>query len=129
MYRLAAGKGLYLQVMPNGAKYWRLKYRHLKKQPKMISLGVFPQVGLAEARTERDRLRQLIGTGIDPSTQRRADRLARELATENNFEAVGRAWFAEKKSSWVTALIARRENPLLRLSASCDASKIIPRNI
>jgi hypothetical protein len=42
MYRLAAGKGLYLQVMPNGAKYWRLKYRHLKKQPKMISLGVFP---------------------------------------------------------------------------------------
>ena len=114
MYRLAAGKGLYLQVMPNGAKYWRLKYRHLKKQPKMISLGVFPQVGLAEARTERDRLRQLIGTGIDPSTQRRADRLARELATENNFEAVGRAWFAEKKSSWVDSyargVISRLEN-------------------
>jgi len=114
MYRLAAGKGLYLQVMPNGAKYWRLKYRHLKKQPKMISLGVFPQVGLADARTERDRLRLLVDAGIDPSTQRRADRLARELATENSFEAIGRAWFAEKKGSWVESyargVISRLEN-------------------
>ncbi|SFR94399.1 Integrase [Dyella sp. OK004] len=129
MYRLAAGKGLYLQVMPNGAKYWRLKYRHLKKQPKMISLGVFPQVGLAEARAERDRLRQLINTGIDPSTQRRADRLARELATENSLEAIARAWFTEKRSSWVESyargVISRLENNVFPWLGALPITEVI----
>lgn len=93
-YRLAAGKGLYLQVMPNGAKYWRLKYR-FPKTPKMISLGVFPEVSLAAARAARDDARRLLASGVDPSTQRRVDRLRREIAVGDTFEACARAWFAE----------------------------------
>lgn len=93
-YRLAAGKGLYLQVMPNGAKYWRLKYR-FPKTPKMISLGVFPEVSLAAARAARDEARRLLASGVDPSTQRRVDRLRREIAVGDTFEACARAWFAE----------------------------------
>lgn len=133
MYRLAAGKGLYLQVMPNGAKYWRLKYRHLKKQPKMISLGVFPDVSLADARVERDRLRQLIASGIDPSTQRRVDRLARELASENSLEAVARAWFAQKSNDWVPSysrgVLSRLENNVFPWLGKIPISEVTPPQI
>lgn len=99
-YRLAAGAGLYLQVMPTGAKYWRLKYR-FGKAPKMIGLGVFPAVSLAEARVARDEARTLLASGIDPSTQRRVDKLQRAVAIENSLEAVARAWFAEREGEWV----------------------------
>ena len=100
MYRLSAGKGLYLQVMPTGARYWRLKYR-FAGAPRMMGLGVYPDVSLAEARDARDAARKQLASGVDPSMQRRVDRMQRELAIENNLEAVGRAWFAEKESTWV----------------------------
>lgn len=99
-YRLAAGKGLYLQVMPTGAKYWRLKYRFGAK-PKMIGLGVYPDVGLAEARAARDAARELLARGTDPSTKRRVDKLQRAVDIENNFEAVARAWYAERAPKWM----------------------------
>ena len=100
MYRLAAGKGLYLQVMPNGARYWRLKYR-FAGAARMMGLGVYPDVSLAAARVARDEARKQLASGIDPSMQRRVDRMQRELAIENSLEAVSRAWYAAKESTWV----------------------------
>ena len=46
-YKLAAGGGLYLEVMPTGSKYWRWKYRYGNKE-KRIALGVFPEVSLMQ---------------------------------------------------------------------------------
>ena len=100
MYRLAAGKGLYLQVMPTGARYWRLKYR-FAGAARMMGLGVYPEVSLADAREARDVARKLLASGTDPSLQRRVDKMQRELSIENSLEAVGRAWFAEKEPTWV----------------------------
>jgi len=65
------GGGLYLHVLPAGGRYWRAKYRHAGKE-KTLSLGVYPDVTLAEARDKRDAARKLISTGIDPIAQRRA---------------------------------------------------------
>ena len=48
-YKLADGKGMYLEVAPSGSKYWRLKYRFAGKE-KRLALGVFPEVELSEAR-------------------------------------------------------------------------------
>lgn len=48
-YRLADGKGLYLGVMPNGSRYWRMKYRFDRKE-KRAAFSVYPEVTLAEAR-------------------------------------------------------------------------------
>ena len=48
-YRLYDEQGLYLEVQPNGGRYWRLKYRFLGKE-KRLALGVYPEVGLQEAR-------------------------------------------------------------------------------
>jgi integrase len=100
MYRLAAGKGLYLQVMPTGARYWRLKYR-FSGAARMMGLGVYPDVSLADARAARDAARKQLAMGVDPSMQRRVDRMQRDRAIENSIEAIGNAWFAEKEPTWV----------------------------
>lgn len=99
MYRLAAGKGLYLQVMPTGARYWRLKYRWAGKA-RMVGLGVYPEVSLAEAREARDAARKLLASGVDPSTKRRVDKLAVASSAANSFEAVATAWYDERKPTW-----------------------------
>ena len=64
--KLADGYGMYLEVMPNGAKYWRLKYRFSGKE-KRLALGVYPEVSLAEARERRDEARKRLSAGIDPA--------------------------------------------------------------
>ena len=68
--KLYDGGGLYLLVMPNGAKYWRLKYRYDGKE-KSLSLGVYPKVSLAVARAGRDEARHLLATGGDPMAAKR----------------------------------------------------------
>ncbi|WP_174915794.1 Arm DNA-binding domain-containing protein [Burkholderia lata] len=69
-YRLADGKGLYLQVMPNGSRYWRMKYRFDGKE-KLASFGVYPEVTLAEARQACLNARKQLAAGIDPTEQKR----------------------------------------------------------
>ena len=59
------GQGLYLHVKDAG-KYWRMSYRFNGKQ-KTLALGVYPEVSLAKARQRRDKARELLADGIDPS--------------------------------------------------------------
>ena len=76
-YKLSDEKALYLEVMPTGAKYWRLKYRIAGKE-KRLALGVYPEVSLAEARNKRDEARKQIADGIDPSeSKQEAKRIAK----------------------------------------------------
>ena len=56
-YTLSDGEGLVLHVQPNGSKWWRFRYRFNGKAA-MLSLGVYPNVGLKAARLERDRRRR-----------------------------------------------------------------------
>jgi len=60
------GNGLYLQVAPNGGKWWRFKYRFQGKE-KLLALGAYPGVGLADARQLRDAARRLLADGLDPA--------------------------------------------------------------
>ena len=48
-YKLSDGGGMYLLINTNGSKYWRMKYRFAGKE-KMLSIGVYPDVTLADAR-------------------------------------------------------------------------------
>ena len=93
--KLFDGEGLFLLVTPAGGKWWRLKYR-LGGKEKLLSLGVYPDVGLKEARRRRDESRVLIAQGIDPSEQRKeakAVAVAEQRRQENTFEAVAMDWF------------------------------------
>jgi integrase len=99
-YRLFDGRGLYLEVSPAGGRWWRFKYRFAQKE-KRVSLGVYPDVGLKDARERRDQARKLLTNGIDPSENRKAQKAAQITGLANTFEAVAREWFAKYESSWV----------------------------
>jgi integrase len=89
--RLYDERGLYLEVRPNGGKWWRLKYRHGGKE-KLLSLGTYPDTSLKDARERRDKERQLLASGVDPSVARQAKEASRAAADASSFEVVAREW-------------------------------------
>lgn len=98
--KLHDGAGLYLWVYEDGRKYWRLRYWVGGKE-KSLSLGVYPETGLKEARQRRDDNRRLMGESLDPSVERKAAKRRERLAAENSFEAVAREWYAKQLHTWV----------------------------
>lgn len=106
-------RGLYLEVAPSGGKWWRLKYRIAGKE-KRLSLGVYMaagskavEVSLEAARKAADEARQLVRDGVDPSQERKIERLCIAHQTENTFEAVVREWHGKQSAIWVPAHAAR----------------------
>ncbi|WP_447874397.1 tyrosine-type recombinase/integrase [Serratia fonticola] len=93
-YKLTDGNGMHLLVHPNGSKYWRLQYRFGGKQ-KMLALGVYPDVSLADARARRDEARKQIANGIDPSDKKKTDKVEQNEA--RTFEEVAIEWHATNK--------------------------------
>lgn len=69
-YKLADGGGMYLLINTNGSKYWRMKYRFAGKE-KMLSIGVYPDVTLADAREKRSEARKLLAAGAIQGRQKR----------------------------------------------------------
>ncbi|MBX3592183.1 MAG: integrase arm-type DNA-binding domain-containing protein [Burkholderiaceae bacterium] len=100
--KLADGGGLYLLVTPTGAKYWRLKYRFGGKE-RLLALGVYPEVTLAQARDGRAGARDQLRNGQDPATVRRLIRLGVRDASANTFEVVAREWFKHRQGTWVAS--------------------------
>ena len=98
--KMSDGRGMYLEVAPSGGKWWRLKYRFAGKD-KRISLGVYPDVSLKEARRRRDEARQLLAKAIDPSEHRKTQKAERDQRSKNSFEAVAREWFGKYSTNWV----------------------------
>jgi integrase len=86
-YLLTDGNGLHLMVTPQGSKLWRLRYRFGGKQ-NFMSLGSFPAVSLADARGRRDEAQKLLANGVNPSDQKKQDKLVAEVAGRNTFLAV-----------------------------------------
>ncbi|MDK9704017.1 MAG: tyrosine-type recombinase/integrase [Sulfuritalea sp.] len=97
--KLHDGAGLYLWVYEDGRKYWRLRYWVGGKE-KSISLGVYPKIGLKEARQRRDDNRRLMDGDIDPAVERKAAKRRERLAAGNSFEAVAREWYAKQLHTW-----------------------------
>ena len=97
--KLYDGRGLYLEVSPAGGKWWRFKYRFGGKE-KRLSLGVYPDVKLGEARNRRDEARRLLASGIDPSVHRKAQKSALAERSANSFEVVAREWCANRDAKW-----------------------------
>lgn len=93
-------RGLYLEISPTGGKWWRLKYRFDGKE-KRLSLGVYPDVSLKDARDRRDAARKLLASGIDPSENRKAQKAAKRDRAANSFEVVAREWYAKHAPNWV----------------------------
>ncbi|EAR5882342.1 tyrosine-type recombinase/integrase [Salmonella enterica] len=98
-YKLSDGGGLYLLVNPNGSRYWRMKYRYAGKE-KLLSIGVYPDVTLSEARDKRTQAKRILAAGDDPSEVKQAEREAKNLAVNNSFELLALEWHEHKKPNW-----------------------------
>lgn len=111
-YRVSDGGGLYIEIRPDGAKYWRQAYRVGGKQ-KTIAHGVYPAVSLKEARTKRDEIKQALANGYDPSHLRKVEKLTAVLSAANTFEAVAIEWQEQHAKRWA-AITANKTKTALK---------------
>lgn len=110
-YKLFDGKGLFMLVTPTGSKYWRLKYRIHDKE-KLLALGVYSDVTLAEARAKRDEARKSIAAQKDPVHERRREKLVASVQAANTFEAIADEWIGKKAITWSKKYKAKVETML-----------------
>jgi integrase len=121
--KLFDGGGLFLLLQPNGSRWWRLKYRFDGRE-KTLSLGVYPEVSLKQARERREALRRTIADGVDPSAIRKSEKRART----NTFEAVAREWYEQRVPNWTPEyaklLLRRLERNLFPWIGSKPVAKL-----
>jgi integrase len=113
--RLNDGDGLFLLLfVKGGAHGWRFAYS-LHGKRNNLSLGVYPDVGLAQARKGADAARALVAAGVDPSETRKSSKVDIErrreadrradagLPSADSFEGVAREWYETRKGEWSTS--------------------------
>ncbi|MDK1489411.1 integrase arm-type DNA-binding domain-containing protein [Sinorhizobium sp. 7-81] len=98
--KLSDGEGLFLFITKAGSKLWRLKYR-FNGSEKLLSIGPYPSVSLADARQAKDDAKALLRAGKDPAIAKKLQKLAGEKRSAETFEAIAREWHALQKSQWV----------------------------
>ncbi|WP_428828039.1 tyrosine-type recombinase/integrase [Azonexus sp. IMCC34842] len=125
---VADERGLSIHIQPNGSKWWRFRYRY-GGVAKMLSLGVYPDVGLKDARDRRDAARKMLADGIDPGATRKASKAAQSDRAANSFEVIAREWLDGQKDvvseGQQEKTLARMENdvfPWLGVKAMADIS-------
>lgn len=98
-YKLADSGGLFLFVTPAGGKLWRLKYRFNGKE-KLLSIGPYPDVSLADARAERDNAKTILRENRDPAVVKEQKRSEAKTTAERTFEPIARMWHDIQKITW-----------------------------
>ena len=101
-YKIADGEGLFLLITPSGGKYWRLKYFFAGKE-KLLALGVYPQVTLADARERRAQARKVLAAGNDPGEAKKEAKRLAVVRSGNSFEVIAREWFEKRKHEWASS--------------------------
>lgn len=98
--KLRDGGGLYVQLNPDGSRWWRWDYRRpVTGKRNTLSLSTYPEVSLADARGRQAEARRLLASGIDPGEHRKAAKVAGVEKAANSFEVVTREWLGKQK--WV----------------------------
>lgn len=97
-YSISDGQGLSLRIKPNGTKLWLFNYyRPFTKKRNNMSLGMYPDVSLAEARKFRSSYRTLLAQNIDPQLHRQVEEDAKVRELSNTFETIAWEWFEHRK--------------------------------
>lgn len=113
-YQMQDGQGLYLDVRPSGAKFWRYRYWPSPKKAGIFTIGEYPSVSLAEARREREWAREQVKQGLNPTQVREAERLRRMGEHANTFEAVAREWIEQNRPHWSANYLRQVESFLIK---------------
>jgi hypothetical protein len=131
-YKVADGNGLFVLVSPSGLRAWRWKYRFAGRE-KVLPLGKYPDVTLADARRARDEARNKVLADIDPAEERRDAKFALLAAHENSFETVARAWHKvwapTKHQRYSDDVLARLERNVFPVIGHKPVSQIEPKDV
>lgn len=103
LLKLSDGDGMYLEILPNGNKSWRFRFRQTNGKENLMTFGQYPDVSLAEAREKRSSARRLLTEGIDPAKHRDEQRRTASAMDANTFEKLAREWHGVKTKSWSPA--------------------------
>lgn len=102
-YKLSDGGGMYLLIQPTGSKWWRLKYRFGGKE-KMLSFGVYPDLGLPDAREQREQARKLLANDTDPGVLKKEIKQASlrvaNMETTSSFATLATEFHKIKSPMW-----------------------------
>lgn len=112
LYRVADSNGLAIEVSTSGAKLWRYRYRFAGKAS-MAALGEYPAVSLAEARSERDRMRALLRGGANPAHVKRKERATRMEQAVTTFGAIGLELLDKRAKEGLVPQSVKRERRLI----------------
>lgn len=109
--KISDGKGLQFWLTPEGGRYWRMEFRFGGKR-KLLALGTYPEVSMADARRKAEAARSNIHAGLDPSDIKRQKKLSDKSHNENTFAKIaadlitrkakaGRAKATIDKMEWI----------------------------
>ena len=110
-YKLSDGGGLHLLIKPTGVRLWRYKYR-FDGAEKLMALGKYPDVSLAEVRERHFAARKRLSSGIDPMAERLAEKNAVKAANEHSFEQIAEMWLEHWRGNKSLRHSATTENRL-----------------
>src|SRR5690554_133979 len=89
--KMADGGGLYLEVRASGGKYWRMKYRFAGTE-KLLAIGTYAEISLADARKAREKAKERLTEGVDPSMAKQLERKLGQQVAANTFQLVAQEW-------------------------------------
>ena len=92
-FEVLDGKGLYLRIFPTGGKSWIYRYQH-HNTPRRMTLGQYPDMGVAEARIAHGEAMKLLKQGVDPG-KAGADRARKARQEPTVKDMVGELWREE----------------------------------
>jgi integrase len=104
--KLPDGGGLYLLLNPNGSRWWRFDYRYGGKR-KTLSMGTYPDTGLANARERLAEARKLLAADVDPGEARKAAKAAGAERAANSFAAIAAEWLAKQAHGMAPATLEK----------------------
>ena len=111
MYKKPDGKGLWLIINPNGTKFWRYDFKYGNKNLSM-SFGIYPEIGLKEARDKREEARELLTNNINPISVKRIKKASESLTLQNVIDE----WIELRKKSSSEATIIQNKRILKNIS-------------
>lgn len=126
--------GLFIEVLPTGKMVWRYKFHFGGKRPR-LTIGPYPEIGLADARSRRDAAAALLANGINPAAEKQVAKLQRkaEQARAFNFEKLAEKWFADDIShmseKWQYTVRNWLKLDILPALGGLDPREILPQSV
>ena len=121
-YNLADGNGLHLRVKPNGTKLWLFNYtRPYTKKRTNLSLGIYPNLSLSEARGKSQEYKSLLAKDIDPKEHRTDLKRKLSHAHINTFEHVADKWLKLKEDTIIKKIKEARILPVITINNADNA--------